>query len=1061
MKISSISLALVFLLSAAAPANADCNVNYGDVLRVWVEKDARQQALALSEADYSSRLNARIVEYESLKSVVADLSTQLDQLAQNAPEKPSQASDTALVQQWATANERLNRLLSVRYRISDFGSRLEVLSAPATLLTFKQWGGQHIGRSGILESILGLLPKADDPSLNRRYSIGLSVTFNDSGSVSDGGFSRDGYKPDEFATLTVIDALAPYATNPTAYLIAVHAVYETFRGFAAIQEDEACERQKRDQSKVAKQAIQKLAETLPSEQELFSLYSSLLANTRTKFLPLNEQFLRAQSAIEARWRTQVGITTAEIDTIGKMLTVAKLDKLVAAYSRGPAVDEIFDRVALSQFTQSLQSLQIATLDDEVKLQSEVRGVQGIAAAETLIDRRHEAIAQLEVAEKQPPLAPVAESIRTMISRLTRPVPRANSLLNASAAAASPAVTSPPLNRANRTADALGRMAGDQISEATKFRAGNTIQRISSNPTLAAASVNGALSCTIYRTQQGYQCGQPPPGSEFSSEFSGGRGSRYSTILGGANDGGFGVDNRRITKTFAAAKSDIDRRTSDLASKNAAISAVLPQWSEGTREAMARQASAEEVQLADERRQAEEFIAANTSADAGMTAQLLRFSREAGAPALSDLLRSAGAADRSLQSLPIASIVATGPVLPGFSHRQRVFGDLRTTERLILRENRKAELIRFSGDRQQLHSRIVSAAWKFSEQQGSSGAQSILDALLLDAASIRYNQTGALRRLNLTFIDQNGALVRRDRMPNQSLDNSLLARSEAFSTESTRISRMIEAGLTGLDPGAPGSRERREVLVTAQRVERKSTLSFYSGRLLDGEAMLEVAKSLLNLATSLPPGVSWGRDVFEALTGTDLITGDSLDEISRTIAFFGAVTGGIGSRGVHGVEMMSRGMKRAQPFLERFVGTELEALSKSVVQKVISIRADTAKFYDHANERISKILTKAPEGLSILGLNENHIRDIVKRGQPLFDTNAIKPGNRNSGLIFVAKPKVVVRPERSRLPLLAVPVELGENVDMIKTSYWMKHYTVEEVLKDGRYRMVPRQSDLLK
>lgn len=50
--------------------------------------------------------------------------------------------------------------------------------------------------------------------------------------------------------------------------------------------------------------------------------------------------------------------------------------------------------------------------------------------------------------------------------------------------------------------------------------------------------------------------------------------------------------------------------------------------------------------------------------------------------------------------------------------------------------------------------------------------------------------------------------------------------------------------------------------------------------------------LLDLSTSVLPGISWGRDIFEAITGENLITGETLNNFERGIAIFSAVTLGV-------------------------------------------------------------------------------------------------------------------------------------------------------------------------
>lgn len=58
-----------------------------------------------------------------------------------------------------------------------------------------------------------------------------------------------------------------------------------------------------------------------------------------------------------------------------------------------------------------------------------------------------------------------------------------------------------------------------------------------------------------------------------------------------------------------------------------------------------------------------------------------------------------------------------------------------------------------------------------------------------------------------------------------------------------------------------------------------------------EFTLEVAKGLLDISLSMTPGISIGKDVYEALSGKSLIDGSKLDFTSRSFAVLGVVTAG--------------------------------------------------------------------------------------------------------------------------------------------------------------------------
>ncbi len=51
----------------------------------------------------------------------------------------------------------------------------------------------------------------------------------------------------------------------------------------------------------------------------------------------------------------------------------------------------------------------------------------------------------------------------------------------------------------------------------------------------------------------------------------------------------------------------------------------------------------------------------------------------------------------------------------------------------------------------------------------------------------------------------------------------------------------------------------------------------------GHVATRIADSLLDVAVSLTPGIGWGRDVYEAVTGVDLLSREELDIFSRSMA----------------------------------------------------------------------------------------------------------------------------------------------------------------------------------
>ena len=71
-------------------------------------------------------------------------------------------------------------------------------------------------------------------------------------------------------------------------------------------------------------------------------------------------------------------------------------------------------------------------------------------------------------------------------------------------------------------------------------------------------------------------------------------------------------------------------------------------------------------------------------------------------------------------------------------------------------------------------------------------------------------------------------------------------------------------------------------------------AFDRGDRVTGKIAAEIAIALLDLSLSLTPGIGWGKDTYEAISGRSLLTNEKLDDFSRTLAILGCVTLGIGS-----------------------------------------------------------------------------------------------------------------------------------------------------------------------
>lgn len=162
------------------------------------------------------------------------------------------------------------------------------------------------------------------------------------------------------------------------------------------------------------------------------------------------------------------------------------------------------------------------------------------------------------------------------------------------------------------------------------------------------------------------------------------------------------------------------------------------------------------------------------------------------------------------------------------------------------------------------------------------------------------------------------------------------------------------------------------------------------------AYKQIATSMLDLVLGLTPGVGLAKDVYEAVLGQSLLTGEDLTLFDRSVALFGVVTVGFGSkivRGVEGVVRMAKATKVGGAAIEsaaklveaglrmgartksefirfieaskRLIGNELGALGEIDSLKLLSLSERFGAKTEVGRKvfsLISRGLEKLPEGL---------------------------------------------------------------------------------------------------
>ncbi|HEY0421397.1 MAG TPA: pre-toxin TG domain-containing protein, partial [Acetobacteraceae bacterium] len=79
----------------------------------------------------------------------------------------------------------------------------------------------------------------------------------------------------------------------------------------------------------------------------------------------------------------------------------------------------------------------------------------------------------------------------------------------------------------------------------------------------------------------------------------------------------------------------------------------------------------------------------------------------------------------------------------------------------------------------------------------------------------------------------------------------------------------------------------------------------------GQNNVETLTRVADMAASFTPGVSAVKDVYEAATGNNVLTGERLSAMERSIAVLGVLTLGTSSSLIHGTEALSRAAHEVQ------------------------------------------------------------------------------------------------------------------------------------------------------
>ncbi len=200
---------------------------------------------------------------------------------------------------------------------------------------------------------------------------------------------------------------------------------------------------------------------------------------------------------------------------------------------------------------------------------------------------------------------------------------------------------------------------------------------------------------------------------------------------------------------------------------------------------------------------------------------------------------------------------------------------------------------------------------------------------------------------------------RDSTETRSQAEAVRQRVEQFQSQDQALSDRVTSARTQVS-GSP-QKWRAESVELAHTVQEQSREEFWSGNLVEGEAFQQGAFILVDVALSLTPGVSVGKDFYELVHGKNLVTGEPLSGLDRSFAALGVVTLGTSNLTIKGPLKIAQGTVKIAQKVERLRGIENAVPAVERALNAAEPLARQARFLrerglsDEASRGLSKLL----------------------------------------------------------------------------------------------------------
>lgn len=873
-------------------AQAACHPTFGDDLYGWVRDKVFDQSRRLATIDFAARnLNYVVLGAEDLNARIAQMTERLAQIeAQIAREEATAAGDPLrlAVQRDRSATRLLDELYTVRAELDEQARRMGALRTLPTLTEFRVQGLGNIGRATLMGSLTDL-GDARQKSMAAKYSVYVGVTVDDEGNTQ-----RVEAQPTQGDMMDAIiggGIMQYYGESELATSIPLIIAYRWFR-FGV--ENEICRNRVERQMKRWDKAVDMLPEKLITEAEQLELHKASYAEAVVAFDAHLKGVAEASAALDRRWREVFAYNAARQLVASKVLTSRNVALLRTRYESGTA-GNIFSNITLTNLAGEIGDWNGYLARRQLRLLTACSDVDGFVLAEDQQDALAYARSAYGVFGKRPEFAPLHPNIALGEAAIGRMKSEADQLrvgLPGRVCGAASASSS----QANAPTKLSFKLTDQQIPRADRNFVRAAIKRnrplamVKAVDALRATADTDLRFCVLWQNGGAYFCnGDGGAGTAYNGQFRGNGANPGADVLGGAGDGGYDRDARRVSDEIDRVTENVEARISSLNRRSEEVRTALPEWISSNGVQIVAQTQANTAGAAGAAAARAEFVAGHRAEVAEADRTLSDFAQlPSDAQRTGSLVQQVGATVLSLPELPAESILPDAPRLSGVSAARRAYGaEASLVLRAVVREHRKLDALQMSSP----YIATARVALRGAERFAGAGSRFAQD-LVTDSAAIRLLASGVRNTVELTMVYDNGTVARvrvddLSKLPRE----ALIARVRDMDAQEVTFTTRAEA--IDAELGRSAGTYKHRALGVAQGVAISARSVFDSGDVVDGARIMRYGMAVLDVAVSLTPGIGWGRDVYEAVTGRDLFSDEALDRLGYGAAVIGAISFGFG------------------------------------------------------------------------------------------------------------------------------------------------------------------------